>query len=284
MKQFDRQYRFAAGPPGGEGFEVGETSPSQPTALRINFSVEKADTEAPNTARISLWNLSPESIAILNEEDCFVKLRAGYGTNMPLVLKGTITYIHTVMDFADRETVIEIADGRVELRDTYVALSYSGVVSGKDIIEDTAGQMGIAVTFSYNAEFHDFPNGFSFVGPARVALDKGCDSSGLQWQIQDGVLQVHMTRDTMTREVYLLSADTGLIGIPKKVTYGEDGTEEGIQTGWEVTYLLNGAIGIADYVRLESKIVTGQFRVKSVKLDGDNIQGDWMCTARLMEA
>ena len=55
MLLFDRQYRFAAG-----GFEVGRTTPGQPTALRIKFTIEKADTETPNTARISLWNLNRE--------------------------------------------------------------------------------------------------------------------------------------------------------------------------------------------------------------------------------
>ena len=60
-------------------------------------------------------------------------------------------------------------------------------------------------------------NGFSFTGAGRTALDKACATTGLQWQIENGVLQVKMKGDTMTREVYLLSAETGLIGIPKKI-------------------------------------------------------------------
>ena len=279
MKLFDRQYRFAAG-----GFEVGNTTPEQPTALRINFAVEKADTETPNSARISLWNLNPEQRATLNEKDCFCVLRAGYGNHMPLICTGTVTYVKTLMDGADRETVIEIADGRVPLRDTYVELSYSGKVNNKKIIEDTAEEMGVAVTFSYNAEFADIPNGYTFIGPGRVALDKACDQSGLQWQIYNGVLQVKMERDTMNREAYLLSPDTGLIGIPKKINYSEEGYNLGDQPGWEVVYLLNGAIGVSDYVRLESREVQGNFRVKWIEMDGDNIQGDWQCTARLIES
>lgn len=283
MKQFDRQYRFAAGPAGGKGFEIGATTLESPTAMHINFSVEKADTETPNTSKISLWNLNPEHLAILNEKDCVVTLRAGYDTLMTLVFVGTVTYISTELDGADRETAMEVADGRVELRDSYVSLSYTGKINTKKIIEDTAMEMGVTVTFSYNAQFADLPNGFSYIGPGRVALDKACASSGLQWQIQNGILQVKMKRDTMTREVYLLSPDSGLLGIPKRITFGEDGSGADDQKGWEVEYLLNGAIGIGDYVRLESKTIKGYFRVRSIEMSGDNIEGDWKCVAKLLE-
>jgi hypothetical protein len=95
----------------------------------------------------------------------------------------------------------------------------------------------------------------------------------------------------MTREVYVLSSDSGLIGIPKKimlsptgVTQDSTGTGEKERPGFEVDYFLNGAIGIGDYVKLESKIATGFFRVHSIDMRGDNIEGDWMCTAQIIEA
>ncbi len=284
MIQFDRQYRLTAGAAGGVGFEIGATTKESPTALHINFSIEKADTETPNTAKISLWNLSPEHLSTLNQKDCVVTLRAGYDKILTLIFVGTVTYIETSMDGGDRETAIEIADGRTELRDSYVSLSYAGVINTKKIIQDAAVSMGVAVVFSYNAKFADLPNGFSYIGLCRTALDKACASSGLSWQIQNGILQVKMTRDTMTRQVYLLSPSSGLLGIPKKLTYGEDSKGSEDQNGWEVEYLLNGAINIGDYVRIESKEVKGYFRVKTVEMSGDNIKGDWICTAKLIEA
>jgi len=279
---FDRLYRFTAGPPGGTGFTVGE---GEPMPLRINFAIEKADTETPNTSRISLWNLNPEHVAILNEKDCMVKLSAGYRKgHVAVALVGDVTYVKTIMDAADRETVMEITDGRVALRDTYVTPSYAGVISNRKIIEDAAADMGLPLTFSYNAKFADFPNGFSFVGPARVVLDKACATTGLQWQIYNGVLQVKNNRDTMDRDVYVLSPQTGLIGIPKRITYSEDGAGVGEQPGWEVEYLLNAAINVSDFVRLESKFVQGFFRVKWIEMVGDNIRGAWKCVARLIYA
>ena len=282
MKQFNRQYRFAAGRAGGRGFEIGATSPSCPEALHISFSIEKADTETPNTAKVSLWNLNPEHLAILNEKDCIITLKAGYGETMPLLFVGAVTFTSTSLDGADRETAIEAADGLVALRDSYVSLSYSGKVSNKGVIENIAKEMGVTLTFSYNAKFTELTNGFSYVGPAKTALDKVCAPSGLQWQIYNGILQVKQKNDTMTREVYVLSPDSGLIGIPKKISFSQDSKGDKPQSGLEVEYLMNGAIGIGDYIRLESKAAKGYFRVRSVEMEGDNLEGNWMCTARLI--
>ena len=85
----------------------------------------------------------------------------------------------------------------------------------------------------------------------------------------------------MSREVYELSPETGLIGIPERVQISNE--DKGYSYGWDVEYLMNAAIDIDDYVHLKSKYVEGYFRVYSVTIDGDNMEGSWTCTARLLE-
>ena len=119
MDFWNRQYRLSAGAAGGTGFEIGEGSPMP---LHISFSLEKADVQSPNTAKISLWNLSPTHLATLNRKDCLVTLKAGYGSSMPLIFTGTVTNVETEADGADTRTDLEVLDGRKELRDTYVTL------------------------------------------------------------------------------------------------------------------------------------------------------------------
>jgi hypothetical protein len=279
-QNFDRQYRFSAGQAGGAGFEVGT---ADPVGLHVYFNVQKVDASTANTSKITLWNLNPAHLAALNEKDCVVTLRAGYGSNMPLIFVGTITHIETVHDGSDRMTEMEAIDGRVVLRDTFVSLSYKGKTNTKKIMEDTAGQMGVAVTFSYNAEFSDYPDGFSYIGPAKTVLDKTCAPTGLIWEIQNGVLQVKRKFDTMSREVYVISPSTGLIGIPKKLTKSAENDTDKPEIGWEITYFMNGAIGVGDYVKIESETVTGFFRVDTVEHDGDNLEGDWLSTAKVYE-
>lgn len=277
MENWDRQYRFSAGQAGSTGFEVG----SGDRPLHISFSCEKADTSSSNTATVSLWNLSPEHLAELNKDDCVVVLKAGYGSVMPLIFTGVVTYAKSSMDGADVCTEIELVDNRIELRDTFVSVSYAGAVNCKTLIEDTAAQMGVTVSFSYNATFKDIPNGYSYVGAAANVLTKACDTSGLVWSINNGVLQVKQPNDTMSREVYELSAETGLLGIPERVQISED--DDSYQYGWDVEFLMNAAINVDDYVYLNSIYVTGYFRVYSIAIEGDNYAGSWTCTARLLE-
>lgn len=277
MRNFDRQYRLSAGQAGSTGFEIGADA----RPLHISFSVERADTDSQNTAKVSVWNLNDAHLAELNKDDCVVVLRAGYGTIMPLIFTGVVTFAKTKTDGSDVVTEIELVDNRIEVRDTYASVSYAGTVNCKTLIQDTADQMGLAVSFSYNAEFKDIPNGYSYVGPARNVLTKACETSGLVWSINNGVLQVKKPGDTMSREVYELSAYTGLIGIPQRVQISDEA--DGCNYGWDVEYLMNAAINIDDYVYLNSQYVRGYFRVYSVSIEGDNMEGTWTCSARLLE-
>ena len=98
-----------------------------------------------------------------------------------------------------------MVDNLVEIRDTYVTISYVGTVDWRTIFDDVANQMGVAMTYSYNAEFADITNGFSFVGHARDIMTKGCACCGLVWSLQNGVMQVKKPGDVMSREVFVLS-------------------------------------------------------------------------------
>ena len=278
MKNWDRQYRFSAGQDGAKGFEIGDGD----RPLHISFSCEKADTESANSAKVSLWNLSPEHLAELNKTDCTVSLRAGYGSVMPLIFTGVVTFAKTSQDGSDMLTELEVVDNRVELRDTFVSLSYQGTVNCRKLIEDVAAQMGVAVSFSYNASFKDIPNGYSYVGGVSGVLKKACDTSGLTWSINNGVLQIKKPRDTMNREVYEISAETGLIGSPERVQISGKSDNDG-QYGWDIEYLMNAAIDVDDYIYLNSANVKGYFRVYSVTIEGDNLGDSWSCVARLLE-
>ena len=282
-RNFDRQYRLAAGQAGGTGFEIGETSKTQPVPLHVNFSLQKSYLETQNTGRVTVWNLNKSQLAVLNEKDCVVSLRAGYGNQIPLIFAGIVSYVCTSLDSADRKTEIEVIDNLVEVRDTYVTVSYNGTVNWKTIFDDVAAQMGVAISYSYNAEFVDIANGFSFVGLARDIMTKGCKCCNLSWSLQNGVMQVKRPGDVMSKEVFVLSPDTGLLGIPARVVLTQEDATATNQLGWDVEYFLNGAINIDDYVKLESETVIGFFRVYSLEISGDNISGDWICKARLLE-
>lgn len=283
---FLRRYVLKAGKMWRNGFSIGDTNPH---ALHIAFSIEKSTSETANTARIQVWNLSPENLKVLDTEDCVIELQAGYESHVALILVGNVVTSVTQADGADRVTEIEVVDGRVALRDTYLSLSYSGKTETKPLFDAIAAEMGVSVVYSAGCIFPSLPNGYSFIGAAKDALTKLCQASGLTWSIQNGVLQIRLPNEPVSVKAYLLSPDTGLLDVPKRITLApetdssKDAASTNNQIGYEVRYLLNGAIGVNDYVRLESKIVRGYFRVYKLAMDGDNQQGEWTCTAQLLE-
>ncbi len=281
-ENFDRQYRMSFGPAGQKkkAAEIGNDSPNHP-ALHISFSLQKSDLETQNTAKIEVWNLSEKHIAMLEKPECIVSLRAGYNNRLALIFAGAVSFVSTVRDGGDYKTKIEVVDNLIEIRNTYVKVSYKGLVSWKKIFDDVGAAMGVTIVYGNGLHFNSMGNGFSFSGLAKNVLTKGCNSNGLQWSIQNGVLQIKKKGDAINRKGYELDAAHGLIGTPEKVTITDKDDSSKTYTGWDVTYFLNGAIDVNDYVHLKSRRVSGYFYVYSQEISGDNLSGDWVCKSRL---
>lgn len=282
-ENFMRRYVLRCGVMGQAGFEIGNVDFAAQEALHISFHVEKSDVSASNTAKVQIWNLSEDSLKVLDTRDCIVELRAGYGDGMALILVGTITSVDTVADGADRMTELEVVDGRVELRDTNISCSFNGVVDCRQMYEQIASRMGVPAVYAPDLSFLSIPNGFSFVGSAKQALQKIAQYCGHSWSIQNGVLQVTSPNQPVSTMGYVLDSGTGLIDIPKRITVGEESGSREAMTGWEVRYFLNGNIGINDTVYIKSREINGYFRVQKVTFEGDNLAGDWLCTAQVLE-
>lgn len=293
-RNFNRQYRLKAGVAGSSGFEIGEPSPPHYKALHISFSLERTDSSTLNTAKFSIWNLNKSQLNTLARTNCMLELNAGYGDKRPCIFRGTVSNVITELDGADRLTEIEAIDGFAEVKDTFVSVSYRGKLYAKTLLDDTANKMGLPIVYSANAKSlanrRYFSRGYSYVGAGKNVLTAACNVAGLVWSIQNGTLQITKKNESISTIAQVLSKETGLIGIPKKiynsaVAAGEDtgSTLQDSLFGYEVVYLMNGAIGVNDLVKLESEEVTGIFRVYKLVIDGDNIEGDWQCTAQLVE-
>lgn len=282
-ENFMRTYTLKCGKMGSKGFEIGNIHNAIEAALHVSFSVEKCDVESPNTAKVQIWNLSNNNLKILDGKDCIVELKAGYNNSNALILVGNVTSVVTTPENADRMTEIEVMDGRVELRDTTVSISLNGSVNCKDVYNQIASKMGLSIVFAGDLSFKTMPNGFSYTGKAKNALQKIAKYCGHKWTIQNQVIQITWPGRAVNTRGYLLNSETGLISIPKRITIGSSSDSEESQTGWEVEYFLNGAIGVNDIVQLQSSTANGYFRVYKVTFDGDNLEGDWVCTAQLLE-
>lgn len=294
QRNFNRQYRVRIGKDRSTGKEIGAINSDTGRALRCRFSVEIGESVSSNTGKINLWNLSKETLQLLEKEDCLIELSAGYDDDIPVIMSGTITCCSTSSDSADHETTIEFADSFTSARDGTVSLSYSGSVSGQRIIEDCASKIGCGVRYSKSVQFSEFKN-FAFVGKGKSLVEKICKKDGFRWSIQNGVIQICAVDEPITNAAYLISPDTGLIGSPvpffnssqssdkNSSKSSKNTTKRKSKKGLEITYLMNGHIHIDDYIRLESNSYSGNYRMSKIAFSGDTDGGDWICKAQIVE-
>ena len=302
-ENFIRSYSLVVGEnkKSGKAFELGVETLDSPHSLHISFSIEKSTSSEANTAKVQIWNLSSEHRKMLEKKNVALWLSAGYDGSNALILAGNVTNVITTRDNADRLTEIEVVDGRLAISKTPISCSYKGSVSCKKIIEEIVRVTGVSVRYSKSTKFATFRNGFSFAGTAKEALNKVCNKSNLRWSMQNGVLHICKHGESVSSIAYLINADTGLIGSPeriktektvttkvevkskdKKAKYKTKKVKKSV-SGYRIEYLLNGAIGINDFIKLVSKKKTGYFLVDKLQIDGDNLSGDWKCTAQILE-
>ncbi len=297
---FNRQYTILAGVPGHMGFELSSTG--QPRPLHVNFDLEKTDSQTSNTGRLQVSNLNDEHKAILSEEGCVVEIRAGYSDTLGSIFLGGAMNPSEILQNADRTLELELYDGHA-CYDAVGSISLNGVVMGNTLLSEIKTKMGVESVIvtdkaSSMLQTAKYSNGYCYVGKLKTALQSLTGKAGLNFSMQNGVLQIFAPGEAVTTQAYVISAETGLISIPKKITLSQSstvksgstkggvslsgGTGNGIP-GYEIEYFINGAIGINDLVELESRTVSGIFRVCKQHYTGDNYTGDWKCTAQVVE-
>ena len=284
-----RSYQLVAGVQGQAlGFTIGDSLSDDKQPLRIQFDVEKADLTEPNNTRIKIWNLGHSKRAVLETPNCYVILKAGYGGRVAPIAEGTVLWCVDSLESGNLVTEIEMLDeGRAQLRDAYISISYGQSISGRRIVDDIITQMGIStagVYISPNAKFFSYSSGYSYVGTAINALDQICKENGLVCSILNGSIDIRQPYEPRTMSAVVLNSQTGLIGIPKKLMTREDG--DTFIKGWSVQFLLNNSIDLGSFVRLESKFVPGGYGyycVQKLNVSGDNYEGSWVCSATLSD-
>jgi hypothetical protein len=270
--------------------------------LRITFNVEKTRGSATNAIKMGVYNLSKDTRAKIKQKDSYVRLMAGYnkGTGLELLFAGHAQFVLHSHQPPDVITQLECQDGVKELRETRVNLSFGQGVAGSKVMDAIAAQFGFPI-LNKQAIKGNFPNGFSYVGPARAALDKVSKRFNLEWTIQNGNLVFAPLDGNNSQPPVPLSVESGLIGNPSKLYYTAsqlDGSLNAhkslgkakkeadiVATGWRVTSLLlpkalpNGRISI------DALEIPGgkSFRIESVKHSGDTRGQDWYTDIDVVE-
>jgi hypothetical protein len=245
--------------------------------LEIKFKVERSLEPTPNTAEVSVYNLSDAHRAEFQKRPLHVRLDVGYqsDTQLSQLIKGDLMFASSKRDGnGNIVTTFTVGDGERAYGDARMNVALGPGTNLKTAIGVVAGSMGLSTP--KNAQqagelLKQFSGGLTMVGPSRKALGDLLRGTGFGWSIQDGQLQLLRDADTHTGLVEVISVENGLIESPEYSAPKEPGKPPVLKA----KRLLRPQIAPGTRVKMESKEINGFFRVIKVAHTGDFRDNDW---------
>jgi hypothetical protein len=267
---FNRAATLIVGPStGGLGPLLSARNPTKFEGFRIAFEIDKNSEAAPNVAKVHIYNLKQSSRAELEATGLVMILQVGYsgiGQGKPLVssiFSGDLRKATTKRQGADMITTLEAGDGEKAITEARVEQTFGESTAISSVINVLAKKLGVAVG-KISPALGDVVHGLSLTGNVADNLTAITAKAGLEWFVSDGELHILAPRSGTNEPAILLTPETGLIGIPNK-------TNEIV----EVESLINPGIKPGRMLRVESKELTGTFRVRRARYEGDTEGQSW---------
>lgn len=253
----DRVAILRAGLPGSPGRAWSNRGDD---AVKITFEVEATTASRPNKATIDLTNLGPDSRGFLETPGLIITLEVGYQGFTNVIATGDVADVDTTFAVQDAVTRITLGDGEISYLEAQFDRHFGPGTTSAQVIEAIRSEMGLGAGYADPAiPVYDYPNGVTFTGDARDALDRVLASAeGAEWSIQDGALQTLSgnAKGTATRAVRL-DPGTGLLSAKE------------LKKGVEVVSLLVPRITPGQILDVRGRTVEGFFVVRQVKHAGD---------------
>lgn len=253
--------------------------------LRVKFKCEKTLKGSPNKAEIEIYNIADDTRNMLLNQKTRVRLAIGYlgfqpdgflgsgfgsSKNVETVFVGNICKFNsnntpTQSEGVDIITKVELADGGNAYRNARLDKGFPPGANLKMAIDDVAKALGLP-----KSAFSAIPNvkiahGIALSGLAKDHLDILTKPYGLEWSIQDETLQITQVKNTSSDATIVLTPQSGLVGIPNV-------TDKGV----EIKSLVQPQLRPGRRILVESKAMTGIFKINKVTHEGDSHEGAFL--------
>lgn len=264
-------FRIAARPLGPVAIDA---PPSRPT-LRVQFKVEKTRDRDPNTADVTIYNLSEGSRKAFSvKERAPVVVEAGYAGNLHKVFSGTLSLAGHLRQGADWVTKFQAGDGLASYRSARISENFNPGVLVQDVVKKVAAKMGVGLgnvarklgEGDFRGGLTEFTKGFAAAGQSSDVFDSLMRTLGFQWSIQDGQLEISKEGEPVDDQVVVLSPTTGLVGSP----------EIGDKGAVKIRSLLQPGVSTGRLVQVRSALIDGAFfQVEKTTHYGDTWGAEW---------
>jgi hypothetical protein len=262
---------FVASHPGyfesiGNGIEI--------TELRVKFDVKKNLGHTPNTATITVYNLSDTTRREIESRPLYLLLRAGYDGVARLLFAGNVTFAFSRHNGTEWETKIQAGDGARAFAHAWLTKSYGKPISVRQVLADAAASMGLKLP----PEAEQSPQlrqalatGISVHGPTRDTLTKLLAPYGLKWSVQNGRLVILADDQVSQTTALVINEAAGLINSPEHSIPSKPGDPSDLS--FEV--LVNSELNPGGTVSMDTESQKGLYKVQDVAHKGDTAGDEW---------
>lgn len=250
--------------------------------LAVRFRVTRSLYQRAGTAEVEIFNLAESHRAELRHyrqrvggatHRTRVRVEAGYAEGMSVLFQGDTRRVDTRREQTEWVTKVTAGDGEDALRVARGARSFGPATRLEAVVRYVAEALGVGTgnlgehlaAAGLDQVGAVFPHGTVVHGPAARELTHLLRAAGLEWSIQDGVLQVLPRGGHLSRSAVLLAPATGLIESP----------EVGLNRVVQCKALLQPDLVPGAQVRLESAVVQGYYRVEQCEYEGESHGQPW---------
>lgn len=252
--------------------------------VRISFEIEMTDNRTTNTAKIDVYNLSQETIGLLEQKDASCILKIGYDDEeLSTLFIGNIVEFEHDFTGSDVITKISCKDGYIPLTAKKLSLSFAADSTTKQIIDKIVAELNLTKGDYSEIPSYVYKQGFSFIGSPGKALELVLSRIGYEWTIVNNVLVISKENESNnTTIMQFLSPSTGLLDKPKRfkdrqirVIKTSATKKNKLLDGWKIKSLIIPSIQPKSLISVESEELEGIFLVKAVKFSGDTHDNTW---------
>lgn len=243
--------------------------------LRFAFKVERSLRPSPGKAEVKIWNLNETHRGQLSALGAVsTKLDAGLGSSTSTIFVGSLRRVqHERVNGNTWITTVSGEDGGRERRQSRTTRSYRPGTPLRTVFQDLAADFGVGggnlpqaiPGVALGTVGNTLATGTVLRGEVAQELDDLCRGAGLEWSVQNGVLQLLPRGQALAGTALVLGPDSGLVGSPAAAERGRV----------KFTALMIPDLAPGRLVRLASRVLQGQYRVDRCVWSGDTHGDAW---------
>lgn len=228
--------------------------------LDCEFDIPFDDDTEANEAEIIVYNLSDATIQNL-KTDIPVTVTAGYGEDTGIIFTGFVSKVRTYYQDLERVTEIYAIDDMSLQEQELKSISYAAGTAASTVLKDLITRTGLPLAVFSAKRDHVYKDGTTVEGGLMENIRKQAQVCGVSAYICKSQVYVRHISEGDALE-FDLSSDTGLLSLSE---FEEEQTAEDFKDvvkGYEITLLLQHRLTTASIVKVQSRNVSGTYRVR----------------------